>query len=122
MPWKKLFDVAPDAFDPPPQVVSSVVRMVPLNADRPRPRSEAALSTLVMRAFSQRRKMLRRSLSDWAADIASGTTLASRPPIVQKWSALRNTLRWQTNLWLRAGSSKEPVAHPNGRQNADQVA
>jgi len=67
---EKLFDVAPDAFDPPPQVVSSVVRMVPLGADRPRPRSEAALGALVTRAFSQRRKMLRRCLADWAADIA----------------------------------------------------
>ncbi|MBO9355221.1 16S rRNA (adenine(1518)-N(6)/adenine(1519)-N(6))-dimethyltransferase RsmA [Bordetella petrii] len=63
----KLFDVPPEAFDPPPRVVSAVVRMVPLPADRPRPASDAALQTVVARAFAQRRKMLRRALGDWAA-------------------------------------------------------
>jgi 16S rRNA (adenine1518-N6/adenine1519-N6)-dimethyltransferase len=62
----KLFDVAPEAFDPPPRVVSSVVRMVPLGANRIRPHSEAALEQVVARAFAQRRKMLRRALGDWA--------------------------------------------------------
>ncbi|NLC35331.1 MAG: 16S rRNA (adenine(1518)-N(6)/adenine(1519)-N(6))-dimethyltransferase RsmA [Alcaligenaceae bacterium] len=66
---EKLFDVAPDAFDPPPKVVSSVVRMIPLPDDRPRPRSEAAFAQVVTQAFSQRRKMLRRVLADWAVDI-----------------------------------------------------
>ncbi len=65
----KLFDVPPEAFDPPPRVVSSVVRMVPLPADRLRARSDAALEQVVARAFTQRRKMLRRSLGDWVADI-----------------------------------------------------
>jgi len=62
----KLFDVAPDAFAPPPRVVSAVVRMVPLPATRPRPRNEALFNQLVTRAFAQRRKMLRRALADWA--------------------------------------------------------
>lgn len=66
---EKLFDVPPEAFDPPPKVMSSVVRMVPLPADRPRPRSEAAFGAVVTRAFAQRRKMLRRVLADWAGDI-----------------------------------------------------
>jgi len=66
---EKLFDVDPDAFDPPPRVVSSVVRMVPLAEDRQRPVSDAAFSALVTRAFAQRRKMLRRTLADWAPDI-----------------------------------------------------
>lgn len=66
---EKLFDVPPEAFDPPPKVMSSVVRMIPLGEDRPRPRSEAAFGTLVTRAFAQRRKMLRRVLADWASDI-----------------------------------------------------
>lgn len=65
----KLFDVDPEAFDPPPRVMSSVVRMVPLPADRLKPRSQAAFADVVARAFSQRRKMLRRVLSDWAAQI-----------------------------------------------------
>jgi 16S rRNA (adenine1518-N6/adenine1519-N6)-dimethyltransferase len=65
----KLFDVAPEAFNPPPRVVSAIVRMVPLPEDRLRPRSEAALEQVVARAFSQRRKMLRRSLGDWAPHV-----------------------------------------------------
>ena len=66
---QKLFDVPPEAFDPPPRVVSAIVRMVPLPADRLRPRSDAALEQVVARAFSQRRKMLRRALGDWAAQV-----------------------------------------------------
>jgi len=62
----KLFDVAPEAFNPPPRVVSAVVRMVPLPASRQQPKSEKAFEQLVARAFAQRRKMLRRGLADWA--------------------------------------------------------
>ena len=66
-----LFDVPPEAFDPPPKVTSAVVRMVPLSAERPQPKSERAFSQLVARAFSQRRKMLRRVLADWQIDWAA---------------------------------------------------
>jgi len=66
---EKLFDVPPEAFDPPPRVVSAVVRMAPLPPERPRPRSEAAFEQVVARAFSQRRKMLRRVLADWAPQV-----------------------------------------------------
>ena len=65
----KLFDVPPEAFDPPPKVVSAIVRMVPLPAERLRPVSARAFETVVARAFSQRRKMLRRVLADWAAQV-----------------------------------------------------
>ena len=41
--------------------------MEPLPADHPRAKNEAVFSQLVARAFAQRRKMLRRSLGDWAA-------------------------------------------------------
>ncbi|HLR30745.1 MAG TPA: 16S rRNA (adenine(1518)-N(6)/adenine(1519)-N(6))-dimethyltransferase RsmA [Paenalcaligenes sp.] len=61
-----LFDVPPEAFDPPPNVMSAVVRMRPLSAKRRlEPKSEAVFAQVVARAFSQRRKMLRRVLSDW---------------------------------------------------------
>ncbi|MCK9507985.1 MAG: 16S rRNA (adenine(1518)-N(6)/adenine(1519)-N(6))-dimethyltransferase RsmA [Pigmentiphaga sp.] len=66
---EKLFDVPPEAFDPPPRVVSAVVRMIPLPDSRPRPKSEAAFAQTVAKAFSQRRKMLRRVLGDWTAHI-----------------------------------------------------
>jgi 16S rRNA (adenine1518-N6/adenine1519-N6)-dimethyltransferase len=62
----RLFDVPPTAFEPPPKVVSAIVRMVPLPHDRLRPQDEGMFSALVARAFGQRRKMLRRSLGDWA--------------------------------------------------------
>ena len=60
-----LFDVAPDAFDPPPKVDSAIVAM------RPRPAAAAAevdaplLGELVAVAFSQRRKILRNTLGRW---------------------------------------------------------
>jgi len=63
----KLFDVAPEAFDPPPRVVSAVVRMKPLPADRPQAKDQVFFSKVVARAFAQRRKMLRKGLGDWAA-------------------------------------------------------
>lgn len=66
---EKLFDVPPEAFDPPPKVMSSVVRMVPLPPDRSQPVSQHAFAAVVTRAFAQRRKMLRRVLADWADDI-----------------------------------------------------
>ncbi|OYU99691.1 MAG: 16S rRNA (adenine(1518)-N(6)/adenine(1519)-N(6))-dimethyltransferase [Burkholderiales bacterium PBB5] len=58
-----LFDVAPEAFDPPPRVVSAIVRMLPLAT--PPVLDEALLGTLVQVAFSQRRKLLRHSLGRW---------------------------------------------------------
>ncbi|NYT64666.1 16S rRNA (adenine(1518)-N(6)/adenine(1519)-N(6))-dimethyltransferase RsmA [Alcaligenaceae bacterium] len=64
---EKLFDVAPEAFDPPPRVVSAVVRMVPLSADRLMPKSQNAFESVVARSFAQRRKMLRRGLGEWTA-------------------------------------------------------
>ena len=58
-----LFDVPPEAFDPPPRVVSAIVRMLPLAV--PPLLDEARLSALVTLAFSQRRKLLRHTLGRW---------------------------------------------------------
>jgi 16S rRNA (adenine1518-N6/adenine1519-N6)-dimethyltransferase len=58
-----LFDVEPEAFDPPPRVRSAIVGM--------RPRKDVAavparlLGELVAVAFSQRRKLLRHTLGAW---------------------------------------------------------
>jgi len=60
---ESLFDVPPGAFTPPPKVDSSVVRMQPLGAGRPRARDEARFERLVAAAFSQRRKTLRNAAS-----------------------------------------------------------
>ncbi len=62
-----LFDVPPDAFDPPPAVTSSIVRMIPLPRDAFAIRDEKRFASLVSLAFSQRRKMLRGTLAAHAA-------------------------------------------------------
>jgi len=67
---EKWLDVDATAFDPPPRVQSAVVRMTPLGADRLAARDAALFAQVVARAFAQRRKMLRRSLGDWAARVA----------------------------------------------------
>ena len=65
----KLFDVAPEAFDPSPRVTSAIVRMIPLGAERLQALDEKLFATVVQRAFSQRRKMLRGVLGEWMAII-----------------------------------------------------
>ena len=58
-----VLDVPPEAFEPPPQVDSAVVRMLPL-PDAPA-LQPALLGELVAVAFSQRRKILRHTLGRW---------------------------------------------------------
>lgn len=58
-----LFDVPPEAFDPPPRVMSAIVRMTPHAS--PAGTDPAVLEALVQVAFSQRRKLLRHSLGRW---------------------------------------------------------
>jgi len=58
-----LLDVPPDAFDPPPRVDSTVVRLVPrVNAA---PVATGLFEDMVQVAFSQRRKLLRHTLGPW---------------------------------------------------------
>lgn len=64
---RRLFDVAPTAFVPPPKVTSAVARLTP------RPRGERLadlrpLERITAAAFGQRRKMLRGSLAGLYAD------------------------------------------------------
>jgi len=67
MQWRyeiePLFDVAPAAFDPPPRVDSTVLRLVPRAA--PAAIDQALLREIVTVAFSQRRKLLRHTLGRW---------------------------------------------------------
>ena len=65
-----LFEVAPSAFDPPPRVQSSIVRMRPLA--QPPLLDESRLQALVALAFSQRRKLLRHTLGRWLDDNGFG--------------------------------------------------
>ena len=59
----KLFDVPPGAFNPPPKVVSSVVRMTPKDPSQVPAVDFDLFSSVVANAFSQRRKTLRNALS-----------------------------------------------------------
>lgn len=59
----KLFDVPPGAFTPAPKVISSVVRMVPIAADKVHKVNFELFSSVVANAFGQRRKTLRNALS-----------------------------------------------------------
>ena len=61
-----LFDIAPRAFVPAPQVTSSVVRLVP--RAQPLPCDRRLLERVVEAAFGQRRKMLRQSLKSLGVD------------------------------------------------------
>lgn len=65
---KKLFDLPPSAFTPPPKVTSSVVRFVPkaLGSDQP---AFEAVEKITAAAFGQRRKMIRSSLKAYEAEI-----------------------------------------------------
>ncbi len=62
-----LFDIPPEAFTPPPKVISSVVQMLP-RQDRPDCGSVVRLEQVTAAAFGQRRKMLRASLKSLGAD------------------------------------------------------
>lgn len=81
----KLFDVPPGAFNPPPKVVSSVVRMTPkAKEDVPQVNFEL-FSSVVAQAFGQRRKTLRNALSallDQDAIVAAGVDPSARAEVL----------------------------------------
>jgi 16S rRNA (adenine1518-N6/adenine1519-N6)-dimethyltransferase len=58
----KCFDVPPGAFRPIPAVDSSIVQLKPLAEKRLRPKNERTFASIVTAAFTQRRKMIRKSL------------------------------------------------------------
>lgn len=61
----ELFDVSPQAFNPPPKVDSAVVRLMPYHQKPIQAKDETHFANLVMNIFSQRRKMLRASLKQF---------------------------------------------------------
>ncbi|MGO9444404.1 MAG: 16S rRNA (adenine(1518)-N(6)/adenine(1519)-N(6))-dimethyltransferase RsmA [Thiobacillaceae bacterium] len=58
-----LFDVPPEAFDPPPKVNSAIVRMIPKPVSQVPVLLDKAFERVVAAAFSQRRKTLRNTLA-----------------------------------------------------------
>lgn len=110
MTVEPLFDVPPDAFDPPPKVTSAVVRLRPRPAGEIAVADEAVLSKLVAQAFSQRRKTLRNALRAVAgpeALEAVGIDPGSRAETVPiaSWAALANYLVAQAVEFRSGGST-----------------
>ena len=89
------FIVPPTAFDPPPRVESAIVRMVPLAA--PLACAQQALEAVVLKAFSQRRKVIRNCLAGMFTEadlIDTGIDPQTRPETVAlaQYVALANRL------------------------------
>jgi len=63
---EQVLEVPPEAFDPKPKVNSAVVRMIPREDFSLNNIQWASLEKLVAAAFSQRRKMLRTNLQNFA--------------------------------------------------------
>lgn len=78
-----LFVVPPTAFDPPPQVDSAIVRMVPTR--RPLACDGARLEAVVTKAFSQRRKVIRNCVAGMFTEaqlVQAGIDPGARPETV----------------------------------------
>ena len=90
-----MFIVPPTAFDPPPQVESAIVRMVPIA--QPLACEQARLEQVVAQAFSMRRKVIRNSLAllfTEAQLIDAGIDPSLRPEMLalEQYVALANRL------------------------------
>jgi 16S rRNA (adenine1518-N6/adenine1519-N6)-dimethyltransferase len=91
-----LFIVPPTAFDPPPRVESAIVRMIPLL--QPLACDQTKLEQVVLKAFSQRRKVLRNCVAGMFTEnelIDAGVNPQARPETVplEQFVALANRLR-----------------------------
>jgi len=97
-----LFDVPPEAFEPPPRVISAVVRLMP-RADADRSIADPRLlGNIVNAAFSQRRKTLRNALRNFATPETLGhlgIDPGDRPEqiAIADWIALANYLASRPN-------------------------
>ena len=92
-----LFDVDREAFDPPPDVTSAIVRLKPLEPGTYDVQDAAKLSKLVATAFSQRRKTIRnalRKVADEAVLESVGIDPSLRPEAIAiaEYVRLANTL------------------------------
>ena len=91
---EQLFDVPPEAFDPPPRVESAVVRMTPLKNTEDV--DAALLGEIVTVGFSQRRKILRHTVGRWLAernaDVAFDLQRRAEEVPVSEWLALADAI------------------------------
>jgi len=111
--------VPPRCFQPPPKVMSEVVRLEPLlPEERPEPALAAAVEQLLRRCFAARRKMLRNTLAGllpapelMALAAAAGVQLEQRPQELapERWLALAAGL----NRTVPAAAPAEATAAPH---------
>ena len=87
----KLFDVPRGAFNPPPKVTSSIVRMVPRPAAELPAIDFGCFGRVVAAAFNQRRKILRNALRD--AGRRGGVPRGGRRSAGARGDARRRRLR-----------------------------
>jgi len=104
---RRLFDIPPRAFTPPPKVTSSLVELTP-RACPLAPADALLLERVVAAAFGQRRKMLRQSLRSLSTDPAAllaaagiAETKRAEELSVVEFAALAEALRKATGR--RAG-------------------
>jgi 16S rRNA (adenine1518-N6/adenine1519-N6)-dimethyltransferase len=97
---ESVLEVGPESFDPPPKVHSSVVRMLPRDPASLAIADQRLFAELVSAAFSQRRKMLRNTLSRFVAEIGAdlvescGIALDARAEDIapEAWASLTRRL------------------------------
>jgi len=90
-----MFIVPPAAFDPPPKVESAIVRMIPIA--QPLACDQKKLEDVVLKAFTQRRKVIRNCLAGMFTEndlIDAGVDPQARPETVpmELFVALANRL------------------------------
>lgn len=95
---ERLFDLQAGAFQPPPKVAASVLRLEPL-IDRPEPAVLRQLAQITAAAFGQRRKMLRTSLAGlgvplatWLAQVGVRPEARAEEVDVASWITLARSL------------------------------
>ena len=96
-----VFDVPPECFDPPPRVMSAIVRMTPLPVAIVDATLWPTFERVVATAFGQRRKMLRGVLKPYLAGLeAVGILPTARAEEVsmQQFAALARWVRTSTGL------------------------
>ena len=94
---ESLFDVPPESFDPIPQVMSAIVRLVPHRQPPVAVNDISKLNRVVTQAFSQRRKTLRNSLKKIIAEeqivaLNIDPTLRAESISLEEFASLSNLL------------------------------
>ncbi len=100
-----LFEVPPESFDPAPQVMSAIVRLVPHRQPPVAVNEVSKLNRVVTQAFSQRRKTLRNSLKKLIAEedmvaLNIDPTLRAENISLAEFASLSNLLQEETALLL----------------------